>query len=166
VIGFVLNLVPPDNKVWPRCLFLYLLGFLCLAVAFLYPFLKLKYQFKKGIVFDAIGPYVPFPPKANEQTPQDRRRQQLNEFAHQIANRPSPMAFHVLKWFSTLSEIGAADVATVSHICQLSHQDALSCVQELWRLELILTVFPAPGEWNGRYAITNKGMDYVRMHAT
>ena len=74
-------------------------------------------------------------------------------------------AFHVLKWFSTFPK-GSAPVSGVEYMCQMDHSTALSCVQELWRLKFIRTVVQAPGEWNGQYAITQKGADYVRTHGT
>jgi len=74
--------------------------------------------------------------------------------------------FEVLKWFSTFPRNGSAPVSYVAQVHGLGSSAALACVQELWHLKFIETVVVAPGEWNGRYAITGKGFDYVSTHAT
>ncbi len=62
--------------------------------------------------------------------------------------------------------IHAGSRSYVAQVHGLESSAALACVQELWHLNLIKTVVVAPGEWNGRYAITSKGFDYVITHAT
>ncbi len=74
--------------------------------------------------------------------------------------------FEVLKWFSTFPRNGSAPVSYVAQVHGLDSIAALACVQELWHLKFIKTVVVAPGEWNGQYAITDTGFDYVRTHAT
>jgi hypothetical protein len=75
-------------------------------------------------------------------------------------------SFEVLKWFSTFTPNASAPVSYVAQVHELDSRAALACVKELWHLKFIETVAVAPGEWNGRYAITGKGLDYVRTHAT
>lgn len=73
--------------------------------------------------------------------------------------------FHVLKWFSTFPR-GSAPVVAVAQACQMDFGDALDCVKTLWQLKFIKTVVIAPGEWKGQYAITDRGFEYVKNHAT
>jgi DNA-binding IclR family transcriptional regulator len=74
--------------------------------------------------------------------------------------------FHVLKWFHTLPIMGSAPVSGVAYMCGMDSSTALSCVKQLHALGFIRTVGIAPGEWNGEYAITAPGRDYVLSHAT
>ena len=80
---------------------------------------------------------------------------------------PSDMAFHVLKLFSQAHrDFGAMSVKMVSYRCQISEDEALACVKELWNRKFIRTVSVAPGEWNSDYAITQEGRRYVAQNAT
>jgi len=74
--------------------------------------------------------------------------------------------FEVLKWFSTFPPNGAAPVSLVAQVHEMDLSAAQACVQELWHLHFIRTVMAAPGDWNGQYAITDEGFNYVRTHAT
>ena len=76
------------------------------------------------------------------------------------------ITFEVLKWFSTFPRYGAAPVSLVAQVHGMDSSAARACVQELLHLGFIWTAVVAPGEWNGQYAITDKGRHYVKTHAT
>ena len=77
------------------------------------------------------------------------------------------MAFHVLKWFSQINpDTGAGNVQIVSHLCQISENDACTCIEELRRLNFIKIVGIAVTEGEGHYKITPEGRDYVFANAT
>ena len=141
-IDILIYLLPPDKAIWPISLILSFSGFLGLFFAF----------FLSKPKIESPGPIIIFTTPSNH-TQEDGRK-------------PSPVAFHVLKWFNTLSPRSSADVQTVSTICDISHQDALLAVKELWNMRYIRTIIPGPGEWKGRYAITESGWDCVKMFAT
>jgi predicted nucleotide-binding protein len=91
----------------------------------------------------------------------------LSAALDEVEQQPSAKAFHVLKWFSQINpDTGAGNVPIVAQSCGLDTSDALACIQELWGLKFIKTAIIMPGEWNSHYAITDKGRDYVRDHAT
>lgn len=80
--------------------------------------------------------------------------------------RPTSMAFHVLKWFYNLGPRSTGNVAVVSMQCEISQEEALACVKELWLEGYIYTAIQRPGEWNGEYAITLPGRECVERFGT
>jgi predicted transcriptional regulator len=76
------------------------------------------------------------------------------------------MTFEVLRWFGTFPRYGAAPVSHIAQVYGMDSSAARACVQELLHLGFIWTAVTARGEWNGQYAITDKGRHYVRIHAT
>jgi hypothetical protein len=80
--------------------------------------------------------------------------------------RPSEMAFHVLKFFYLSNPNGALNVMSISGHCNLSEDDVRYSLKELRDLGFIRTDIPGPGEWNGYYAITDSGRRHIAQHAT
>jgi hypothetical protein len=165
VVRLGLSLIPRQNAVLPVTVSLYLSGLFGLVLAY-----RLSRLRKPAPVVPTAPPQAVYSTLNAEMeepnvpiTPPQAVYSTLNiemEEPHLEGE-----AFHVLKWFSTFPK-GSAPVSGVEYMCQMDHSTALSCVQELWRLKFIRTVVQAPGEWNGQYAITQKGADYVRTHGT
>ncbi len=110
------------------------------------------------------APYPPEtpPPEKSALPPQAIYRTLTTEPKAPTLDRQT---FEVLKWFSTFQPNVSAPVSYVAQVHGLDSSAALACVKELWHLKFIETVVVAPGEWNGRYAITDKGFNYVSTHA-
>ncbi len=148
VITFALGLAPTTRAATPTSIALALSGFLLLVATYRHSRLGSAEVFS-GTSTSAVPPQPIYSTLAAE----------LEE------PKLDSKAFHVLKWFSTFPR-GSAPVTAVAQVCQMELSDALDCVKQLWNLRFIKTVVIAPGEWNGQYAITEKGMGYVRNHAT
>lgn len=77
------------------------------------------------------------------------------------------LTFHILKAYSNFTSPNAAmSVDMVSHYCQITRDEALPAVQELFKMKLIRVLVIMPGEWNSHYQITPAGRNYVMQHAT
>jgi hypothetical protein len=103
---------------------------------------------------------------------QERQERQAAEhqaiFKSQLATpqRPSDLAFEILKWFNTFGPYGAVDIGTIANVRGISREQAITAMKELRDAQHIRTAVPGAGEWNGQYAITASGRECVQKFAT